>query len=236
MTRLIDAVVRDDAEALRAVLAETPEAVHARGGHGKTALHEAAERDRAGLAALLLDAGADLEARADWGATPFDWAATMGSASVAGLLLARGASGLTLVTAAALGRTEDVRRWLAGGFERSAHVRRDAPDRPDDYWPADSAHLRGDLLGDALYAAARNGHAAVVRLLLDRGAHADAVGVFGGTGLHWAALHGHPAVVDMLLDAGADATRRDARFDATPAGWAREGGYEALARRIDGGA
>ena len=57
-----------------------------------------------------------------------------------------------------------------------------------------------------LYVAARQGHDAVVRALLDAGADKDLMKNNGGTPLHVAAAMGHDAVVRALLDAGADKT------------------------------
>ena len=65
--------------------------------------------------------------------------------------------------------------------------------------------------------------------LLERGASVDAKGVFGGTALHWAAMNGHRSTVDVLVARGASLTGRDARFDAMPEDWAREGGHGQLA-------
>jgi ankyrin repeat protein len=44
----------------------------------------------------------------------------------------------------------------------------------------------------------------------------------GATALHYAAENGHREIVALLLDAGAAINARDARFQATPAGWAIE--------------
>ncbi|HEX8697155.1 MAG TPA: ankyrin repeat domain-containing protein [Longimicrobium sp.] len=44
----------------------------------------------------------------------------------------------------------------------------------------------------------------------------------GATALHYAAFNGHRPVVDLLLAAGAELNARDARFGATPSGWAIE--------------
>src|SRR5262245_33232238 len=44
----------------------------------------------------------------------------------------------------------------------------------------------------------------------------------GATALHYAALHGQQEVVRWLVSQGADINARDARFGATPAGWAIE--------------
>ena len=229
MNEFFEAVRRGDAMAVASLLEAHPDLVRASGDHAKTGLHWAAETDQIDVARVLLDAGADIEARTAWGATPLDWAATMGSARVADLLIARGASGLTLVVAAALGKLDLVVARLGSAADPPAERRRGAPDAPNDHWPADSAHLRGDVLSDALYAAARNGHTALVEYLLQRGAAIDAKGVFGGTALHWAAINGHRHTVDLLVAHGASLTGRDARFDAMPEDWAREGGHPDIA-------
>lgn len=197
--------------------------------YGKTGLHWAAETDQVHAAQTLLDAGADIEAKTSWGATALDWAATMGSVGVGDLLVARGASGFTLIVAAGLGKLEEVKSIVASGVDLNAHRRRGAPELPNDDWPADSAHILHDVLSDAMYAAARNGHTRVVEYLLDQGAAIDAKGVFGATALHWAAINGHRSVVELLVTRGASLDIRDARYDSTPAGWAREGGHIELA-------
>jgi ankyrin repeat protein len=178
---------------------------------------------------VLLDSGADIEAKTSWGATALDWAATMGSVRVADLLLASGASGFTLIVAAGLGKLEEVKSIVASGVDLSAHRRRGAPESSNDDWPADSAHILHDVLSDAMYAAARNGHTEVVEYLLDHGAAIDAKGVFGATALHWAAINNHRDVVELLVRRGASLDLRDARYNSTPAGWAREGGHIELA-------
>ena len=132
---LLDAVREGDAARLATMLRERPRLVRAADQHAKTALHWAAQLDRVEVAELLVQAGADLEARTAWGASPFDWAATMGSARVAELLLAKGATGLNLITAAALGRHNAVRDFVEAGSDLSRHRRRDAPRMPDDHWP-----------------------------------------------------------------------------------------------------
>jgi hypothetical protein len=63
--------------------------------------------------------------------------------------------------------------------------RRVAASDPNDELVADSARAKGDVVSDAFYGACRNGHTAVAKLLLERGADVNAKGVLGGTGLHW---------------------------------------------------
>ena len=228
-TEFLDAVRRGDTSAVVNLLDRHPELARFAGEHGKTGLHSAAEIDQAEVARSLLDAGAEIEAKTSWGASPLDWAATMGSARVAELLLSRGAGGLTFVVAAGLGKLDQVRATIGSGADLSVQRRRGAPELPDEHWPADSAHLLGDVVSDAMYAAARNGHTHVVEFLLDSAAAIDAKGVFGATALHWAAINGHRSTTDLLLARGASLVIRDRRFDATPAEWAKEGGHMEIA-------
>ncbi len=228
----MEAVKRGDAPVVADLLRSRPGLARFAGEHDKTGLHWAAETDHAEPARILLDAGADIEAVTSWGATPLDWAAVMGSVRVADLLLSRGARGFTLITAAALGMLEAVRATIESGADLRLQSRRGGGKSPDGEWPADSAHMRGDVLSDAMYSAARNGHASVVAYLLDAGAQIDAKGYFGATGLHWAAINGHSKAVDLLLARGASVTIRDARFDATPEDWAKEGGHMGIAAAL----
>jgi len=221
----LEAVKRGDTSAIADLLHERNELVQFADEYGKTGLHWAAETEQGEAARMLLDAGADIEAETTWGATALDWAATMGSVRVADLLLTRGASGFTLVVAAGLGKLKEVKSIVVSGVDLTAHRRRGAPESPNDDWPADSAHIQHDVLSDAMYAAARNGHTQVVEYLLDHGAAIDAKGVFGATAIHWAAINGHRSVVQLLKTRGASLDIRDARYNSTPEGWAREGGH-----------
>ena len=230
--KFLDAVRRGDTSPVAVCLRQHPEWAQFADEHGKTALHWAAEVDRCEVAIVLLDAGARIEARTAWGATPLDWAATMGAARVGELLLSRGASGGTLVVAAGLGRLDEVRATIESGASLQGHRRRGAPARSDEHWPADSSYMLGDVVSDALYAAARNGHSALVEFLLDKGANVDAKGVFGGTALHWAAINGHKTTVDLLAARGASLAILDARFRATPADWASEGGHSEISAKL----
>jgi ankyrin repeat protein len=212
---LLDAAAAGEHARVRALLEERPEAVNLASESGKTALHWAAF-------------GADPTARTVWGMTPLDWAATLGSERVARVLIeCEGADGLTLFSAAALGLIDETRRF----FEPGGHVRpgsgRFRPDHPLDpsEWPPTSAYARGDAVSDAFYVAARNGRVEMAAFLLERGAHIDAEGYFGGTALHWASVGGHREMVDWLVARGASLEALDQRFKATPAEWANEGGH-----------
>ena len=68
----------------------------------------------------------------------------------------------------------------------------------------------------ALHAAAAAGHAAAVALLLEAGAHSEAVGLSGATPLMMAAAMGHEGAAAALLAGGADPSTAH-RFGASTA-------------------
>lgn len=117
----LDAVRRADTSKVAHLLDSHPDLARFAGEHGKTGLHWAAETDQSGVARLLIDPGAEIEAKTSWGTTPLDWAATMGSARAAEVLISRGASGLTLVVAAGLGKIDQVRATIESGTDLSGH-------------------------------------------------------------------------------------------------------------------
>jgi ankyrin repeat protein len=63
--------------------------------------------------------------------------------------------------------------------------------------------------GTALHSAARSGHEATVKLLLDRGANTATKNNDGGTALHSLAWSGHEATVKLLLDRGANTETKE---------------------------
>ncbi|GIJ50999.1 hypothetical protein Val02_78850 [Virgisporangium aliadipatigenens] len=88
--------------------------------------------------------------------------------------------------------------------------------------------------------AAATGHLHAVRTMLDDGFPPDARGRHDRPGedpwetaLHAAAWAGHRAVVALLLARGAARDVTDARFGATPAGWARHAGHDDIARSLE---
>ena len=232
---LLEASGNGDTETVARILGEHPELVNVTGDHQKTPLHWATEGYHLQVARLLIDAGAAVGCRTSWGATPLEWAGVLGSLDVAELLLERGAEGLNLSVAAGLGKLDVVQRFCEGddSLEGLGIERRPGDAEDTRGWPPDSAHMLGDVLGEAFQLACRNGHVDVARYLARRGAPINAKGYFGGTGLHWAAIEGHLEMVEFLLDQGADVNLKDHGFDATPLGWAMEGGHQKSAELIE---
>jgi len=57
--------------------------------------------------------------------------------------------------------------------------------------------------------AAKSGHEAVVKMLLEKRANVNAIDRWRRTALHWAAENGHEAVVSLLLEGGANIEKKD---------------------------
>lgn len=82
-----------------------------------------------------------------------------------------------------------------------------------------------------LHSAVASRNAATVYAVLDGSPDVNAKQAGGFTALHAAALHGDETMVDLLLKARADASIA-ADDGRTAAGFAREGGHDALAERL----
>ena len=81
--------------------------------------------------------------------------------------------------------------------------------------------------------AAYNGHEAVVKLLLEKGAELEIKDESNGrTPLSWAAERGHEAVVKLLLEKGAELETKDKNNGRTPLLWAAERGHEAVVKLL----
>jgi ankyrin repeat protein len=75
LTTLLDAVNRNAAGEVAAILQRNPQLVHQRDDHGATALHHAAFNGNSDIARALIHAGADINARdGKFNATPAGWA------------------------------------------------------------------------------------------------------------------------------------------------------------------
>ena len=231
--------------------------------NGRTALHEAASAGRLPLVAACLEKGVSVAQADVYGRQPLHYAAMNGCADVCQKLLEAGASPSTpdldgyspMIYSITNGWTEVVETFLAGGvsfetpavggadqlnalslacqygheaiarllLERGAKI---LPD-PAGYWPQ---HL-----------AAREGHAGVLRLLVDAfngdAAMIDAPDKYSqSTPLSHAASEGHAESVKVLLAAGADVHAVD-EFKRTPIHYAAwQGHIDCVNLLIDAGA
>lgn len=115
----------------------------------------------------------------------------------------------TLVSAAAMGEIETLRRLLSEG-------------------PGEKDMLR------AMQFSAQYGQVGSIDALLDAGVDVNArlPRPFAPTALHEAAWHNHRGLVERLLERGADPTITDTQYNSTPAGWAEHAGHKELAEHL----
>lgn len=193
-----------DVQRVRALVEAEPLLVQRRDSQGGTPLHRAVAASATDVVRLLLDCGADIHAMHGHGGgnargyasadfQPIDLAlwtgpfwGVRGDLAMARLLIDRGAA-CDVTIAAALGDLHLVTRLLD---EDPARIR-DA--RPSGKRPLSSS--------------VEQGHEAIARLLLSRGADPnwpEGATAARGVALHAAARTGHRALVDLLLAHGAD--------------------------------
>ncbi|KAH8687250.1 hypothetical protein BGZ60DRAFT_438813, partial [Tricladium varicosporioides] len=80
---------------------------------------------------------------------------------------------------------------------------------------------------------AQNGHEAVVKLLIEKGAELETKDtICGRTPLTWAARSGCEAVVKLLIEKGAELETKDTIYGRTPLSWAAGSGCEAVVRLL----
>ena len=87
-------------------------------------------------------------------------------------------------------------------------------------------------LNDQMWEAVRQGDAATVKALLDKGADVNARFRYGATALFKAAEKGNAEIVKLLLDRGADATVKDTFYQANAMTWALDHSHVEVVRLI----
>ncbi len=176
---------------------------------GLTPLHGAAYGGHTELARQLLAAGGSpaLSAYGD-GGTPLVFALFWGYAETAAVLATAGVAPDNLRVAAGLGSIDAAARFFGPGGSLLPEAGRNR----EFYRPHRGFHscaltdTPGEILGEALTYASRNGKLAMLGFMLERGANVDAE-PYNGTALHWAAARGRLDAVEYLLDRGAEIDR-----------------------------
>ncbi len=158
-------------------------------GVAEQPLHWAASSNDIDAISALLAAGADIDAVGGifGGCTPFEEAIIFEQFDAAKLLLLKRGALNYLPGAAALGRDDLIQDF----FDPNGELRLDVGILPN--WPGDTT--RQTILDRAFQFACRSGHLAIARLLLDRGADAEAISPAGTSARYEAATHGHDDVV-----------------------------------------
>ena len=235
---LVEAVKRQDASAVRALLSEHVD-VNAPQPDGATALHWAVHLDDAEIVDHLIQAGANLDTANEYGVTPLSLACGNGSAALVERLLTAGAdpnlarsTGETpLMRAASTGSVKAVEALIAHGAE----VNRTEPalGQTPLMWAISTRHpavaevliahgadVRARSAGGftPLLFAAREGGLESARLLVSAGAEVHDAMEDGTSALLVATVRGHVSLAIFLLEQGADPNGPGPGY--TPLHWA----------------
>lgn len=210
--RMVDAVRRGDAAAVRALIQKKAPVTGAE-ADGTTALHVAVTHDQLDIVQALLKAGAQPNAVTRYGVTPLALAATNGNAAVVGALLEAGANpnvaspeGETiLMDAARSGNLAVVDRLITAGADVNARdvwrgetavMRAASENHPEVVQRLSAAKADLNVRSKALaYPNVREDFSTMVFTAIPKG---------GFTALMLAAREGARAAAAALLDAGAD--------------------------------
>ncbi len=170
---------------------------------------------------LLAEHGVDVRTPYEDGTSSTAMAATTGHPELVAFLVSRGAPGPDLDPQDAFAAAV-----LAVDRRELDRLRREHPGLAE--------QVRAARPGLVVWAAA-TGSAGAVELLVELGFDVNALGRGDvpsnqpwQTALHQAADNGDPELTRTLLRLGADPDRQDARFAATPLGWARHFGHQPI--------
>ena len=248
--RLIEAVKKSDAKAVRSLIAARVD-INAAELDGSTALHWAAQRDSPEIVGLLLAAGANARIATRYNIRPLYFAATNGNAEIMERLLKAGADpngaseeGETpLMTAALTGKTDAIKVLISHGA--NVHAKDPLKGQTALMWAASEGNAAAvELLLSAsadiklkskagftpLLFAVRGGSISTTKVLLDHGANVNDVATDGTSALNMATVNAYFELAGMLLDRGADPNAADPRGSALHTlAWLRKPGADGAA-------
>lgn len=157
--------------------------------NGMSPLMHAVALSHEGIVQILLEEGATVDCRTS-GWTPLHKATDLGNVAIMRLLISFGANIEAQSPFDYVEPKSEMARWRAL-----------ANDEPD---PTTEMEPEKDQVWTPLLRAARKGHEAAVRLLLDNNANIEARSPSNATPLMYACQELHPAIVDLLAMRGAD--------------------------------
>ena len=213
MVAMRGAIESGDVEALRGLLAKSPERAALPFDDGSWPLHAAAGANEPAMVELLVCAGAPLDSLyADSGHTALSWAVTCWAFD-AGRKLVELGDEPDLFCAAGLGLLDHVR----SGTSRASPSRTGSSRYSDSGErlpcpPVDDA----DQISDALYIACRCDRLEAARWLLDHGADPNWRAYCGATCLAWAEFSANAELCALLRERGASDEIADQTYRATP--------------------
>jgi ankyrin repeat protein len=213
-----------------------------RNEEARTGLHIAAANGHEAVVKLLLEKDVDVDSKDRSGRTPLSWAAENGHEPIVRLLVDHGgidvnskdtSNGQTpLSWAAENGQEAVVRRLIkCEGVDVNSKPNNYDPTVPFSGIPLDAkinSHGRTPLSW-----AAKNGHEAVMRLLVEReDVDTDSKDNNNRTPLSWAAENGHETVVRLLIERKNVDTDSKDNNGRTPLSWAAENGHKAVVKLL----
>ncbi len=237
VVQLCSAAAKGELEAVKALLAQTPDLLNQQDGHGDAAVGHAARWGHLGMVRYLLEAGAGVRVQRDGrdaGWSPLFWACGWNAKPVLVALLLRhgapvnaranhhGASADTVLhTACRFDHPEVVALLIEHGADLNATCG-EGDNGYNGYTPLQVSARRGNravaavLLArgatlDLFSAAALGDLKSIEGLLREAPAGIAATDEYGATALHWAIASGQTPAAHLLIDHGADVNHPDSK-------------------------
>lgn len=195
-TKLVQAIERNDLEAVQLLLSQEPDSALRHNYHHETLLHFAAGIGSLGIVNAFLEHGAKADAPDDYGWTPLHEACAQGHAEIVARFIA------THANLEAVSKKHETALHLAARHEVEPVVKLLLE-------AGANLEARNDRGETPLHAATAIGNRSIMQLLLEAGADVNARNLAGETPLHLAAQDGDVDVADLCLSFGANPKEED---------------------------